>query len=142
MTADKLLKLAAQYEQSCLSGLVKKAKIRKLPNGKYRVLSEKGKNMGTYDSREGAKKRLRAVEYFKQLSIMARLMTNQLLTCPTLTSSPTLPLFANSVRKPPLHKFGIFTSLQTAIRQIGQSRLACPRQDGLTNYHAKIQQAA
>lgn len=41
------------------------AYIRKLPNGKYRVFSEKGKNMGTYDSREGAKKRLREIEFFK-----------------------------------------------------------------------------
>ena len=64
MTADKLLKLAAQYEQSCLSGLVKEAKIRKLPNGKYRVLSEKGKNMGTYDSREGAKKKIACCRIF------------------------------------------------------------------------------
>lgn len=41
------------------------AKIRKLPNGKYRVLSEKGKNLGTYDSLSGAKNRLRQVEFFK-----------------------------------------------------------------------------
>lgn len=43
----------------------KLAFIRKLPNGKYRVFSEKGKNMGTYDSHEQAKKRLGQIEYFK-----------------------------------------------------------------------------
>ena len=45
--------------------LVKLSYIRKLPNGKYRVFSEKGKNMGTYDSRKGALKRLRQIEFFK-----------------------------------------------------------------------------
>lgn len=39
--------------------------IRKLPDGKYRVFSEKGKNMGTYDSLKGAKKRLKDIEFFK-----------------------------------------------------------------------------
>lgn len=42
--------------------------IRKLPNGKYRVLSEKGKNLGTFDSKSKAKKRLQQVEYFKHNS--------------------------------------------------------------------------
>jgi hypothetical protein len=45
--------------------LLKIAKIRKLPNGQYRVLSEKGKNLGTYKTQEEAKKRLRQVEFFK-----------------------------------------------------------------------------
>lgn len=39
--------------------------IRKLPSGKYRVYSESGRNMGTYDSKEDAKKRLGQIEYFK-----------------------------------------------------------------------------
>jgi hypothetical protein len=47
--------------------LYKLARIRKLPNGKYRVLSEKGKDLGTYSSREQAEKRLRQIEYFKHL---------------------------------------------------------------------------
>jgi len=63
-SADILLQASSFYQVQC-DKLIKLAKIRKLPNGKYRVLSEKGKNMGTYDSKEGAKKRLRAVEYFK-----------------------------------------------------------------------------
>lgn len=62
---DTLLQLAGAYENKCLLNLVKLAKIRQLPNGKYRVLSRKGKNLGTYKSRKGAEKRLKQVEYFK-----------------------------------------------------------------------------
>jgi hypothetical protein len=39
--------------------------IRKLKNNKYRVYSEKGRNMGTYNSKSKAKNRLREIEYFK-----------------------------------------------------------------------------
>lgn len=59
-----LLKKAYHYWNE-IDSLYKFAKIRKLPNGKYRVYSEKGKNLGTYDSHAGAKKRLRQVEFFK-----------------------------------------------------------------------------
>jgi hypothetical protein len=38
--------------------------IRKVKDG-YRVESEKGRNMGTYDNKDDAKKRLRQIEYFK-----------------------------------------------------------------------------
>lgn len=38
--------------------------IRKVKGG-YRLVSKKGKNLGTYDTREGAEKRERQVEYFK-----------------------------------------------------------------------------
>ena len=47
--------------------LYKVSFIKKLPNGKYRVVSEKGKNLGTYNSKAAAKKRLKQVEYFKHL---------------------------------------------------------------------------
>ena len=40
------------------------SKIVKKDN-KYQVQSEKGKNLGTYDSKEEAEKRLKQVEYFK-----------------------------------------------------------------------------
>jgi hypothetical protein len=60
-----LLQLADTYEARCLQNLVKLAKIRKLLDGKYRVLSQTGKNLGTYKSRKGAEKRLKQVEYFK-----------------------------------------------------------------------------
>lgn len=40
------------------------SKIVKKDN-KYQVQSEKGKNLGTYDTKEEAEKRLKQVEYFK-----------------------------------------------------------------------------
>jgi len=43
----------------------KLAFIRKLPNGKYRVYSHTGKNLGTYDTLEKSKERLKTIEYFK-----------------------------------------------------------------------------
>ena len=49
------------------AAFLKVSYIKKLPNGKYRVLSEKGKNLGTYTSRKDAEKRLRQVEMFKHL---------------------------------------------------------------------------
>jgi hypothetical protein len=39
--------------------------VRKIGK-KYRVLSRSGKNLGESSSKEGAKKRLREVEYFKR----------------------------------------------------------------------------
>lgn len=62
MKFDSLLKSINNYENNCLESL---AKIRKLPNGDYRVLSEKGKNLGTFDSKEKASSRLKQVEFFK-----------------------------------------------------------------------------
>jgi len=38
--------------------------IQKVKEG-YRVVSESGRNMGTYPTKEEAKKRLQQVEYFK-----------------------------------------------------------------------------
>lgn len=38
--------------------------IRKVKGG-YRLVSKKGKNLGTYATREGAVKRERQVQYFK-----------------------------------------------------------------------------
>lgn len=45
--------------------IIKKARIIKLPSGKYRVISEKGKNLGTFDSKIKANERLSQVEFFK-----------------------------------------------------------------------------
>jgi hypothetical protein len=39
--------------------------VRKIGDDKWRVYSEKGKNLGTYNSQAGAKKRLQQVHYFK-----------------------------------------------------------------------------
>jgi hypothetical protein len=64
---NNLLKLTSTYENQCIQSLVKLAKIRKMPDGRYRVLSQTGKNLGSYKSREGAEKRLKQVEYFKHL---------------------------------------------------------------------------
>lgn len=65
MDPNNIHKLAEDAELYHLAALTKVAYIRKLPNGKYRVFSEKGKNMGTYNTREEAKKRLGQIEYFK-----------------------------------------------------------------------------
>lgn len=40
--------------------------IKKLPNGKYKVLSRKGKNMGIFDSKSDAERRLQQIEFFKR----------------------------------------------------------------------------
>lgn len=45
--------------------------IKKI-NGKYRVIAESGRAMGTYETREDAKKRLRQIEYFKQVGAKRR----------------------------------------------------------------------
>ena len=44
---------------------IKRAFIKKMPDGKYKVLSEKGKNLGVFPSREKAEKHLREIEFFK-----------------------------------------------------------------------------
>jgi hypothetical protein len=61
--AGKLSSYARDFEFASL--LTKISFIKKLPNGKWTVLSEKGKHMGTYDTKEQAVDRLRAIEYFK-----------------------------------------------------------------------------
>ena len=65
---DAFKKYADYYYQQCEKDLVKLAVIRKLPSGGYRILSEKGKNLGTYDSKEKAEKRLKQIEFFKYLA--------------------------------------------------------------------------
>ena len=42
-----------------------KAYVRKLPNGKWRVYSHDGKNLGTFNSEKAARKHLREIEFFK-----------------------------------------------------------------------------
>ena len=66
MYSADFLTLAAD-EFNNLAQSVKTAYIKKMPGGKYRVLSSKGKNLGTYDSKELAAKRLKQVELFKFL---------------------------------------------------------------------------
>jgi hypothetical protein len=45
--------------------------IRKLKGGSYRVLSQKGKNMGTYKTKGEAKERLKNIEMFKHMKSKA-----------------------------------------------------------------------
>ena len=62
-------KIDADLEGYC--GLYKESNITehivKLKNGKYRLLSHKGKNLGTFDSHKAAAKHEGEVEYFKSL---------------------------------------------------------------------------
>lgn len=39
--------------------------IRKINKRKWRIISKSGKNLGEYDTKAGAQRRLRQVEYFK-----------------------------------------------------------------------------
>jgi hypothetical protein len=57
--------MKAFAETMTIKYLIKEAYIRKLPNGKYRVYSQKGKNLGTFNNHEAASKHLGEVEYFK-----------------------------------------------------------------------------
>jgi hypothetical protein len=47
--------------------MLKVAYIGRLSDGRYRVYSEDGKNLGTYSSKDKAKKRLQQVEMFKHM---------------------------------------------------------------------------
>lgn len=59
------LEKSAALTLDLVDSLCKVAKIKKMPNGKYRVVSHKGKNLGDCDSLKAAKKRLQEVEFFK-----------------------------------------------------------------------------
>lgn len=55
-------------QDQCEECLQKVSYVKKMPSGKYRVLSEKGKNLGESTTLSKAKKRLQQVEYFKHLN--------------------------------------------------------------------------
>ena len=40
--------------------------IRKTKNGRYRLVSKTGRNLGEYSTKEGAKRREKQVQYFKR----------------------------------------------------------------------------
>jgi hypothetical protein len=61
---QQLLQLANDYYHNS-TNLIKISYIKQISGGKWRVFSQKGKNLGTYDTKEEALKRLRQVEYFK-----------------------------------------------------------------------------
>jgi|GEM_PF-2146040 GH24 family phage-related lysozyme (muramidase) len=46
--------------------------IKKIKDSRYRVFSEKGKNMGTYKTMDDAKERLRQIEFFKRKSPLSK----------------------------------------------------------------------
>ena len=60
---NDILKLANSFHSECIE-LLKEARIMKM-KGKYRIVSQKGKNLGESDSKAGAEKRLKQVEFFK-----------------------------------------------------------------------------
>lgn len=62
VSISKLLSYAHTYEEELFT---KTAVVRKLPSGKWTVKSLKGKNLGEYDTKGEAVKRLRQIEYFK-----------------------------------------------------------------------------
>ena len=67
MTSNNLLQLedyANDFESFSNESLVKTSFIKKR-NGKWVILSEKGKTLGTYDTKQEAVERLRQIEYFK-----------------------------------------------------------------------------
>lgn len=68
---DFLYKVAENY-QGLSDLMVKISFIKKLKNGKYRVTSRSGKNLGTYSTKSEAKKRLKQVEMFKHLKKEAK----------------------------------------------------------------------
>jgi len=62
---SKLESISREFSDIVDGGLVKTAIIRKLPNGKWTVMSLNGKPLGEYDTKSQAVKRLRQIEYFK-----------------------------------------------------------------------------
>ncbi|MBQ6627967.1 MAG: leucine-rich repeat domain-containing protein [Methanobrevibacter sp.] len=58
---DNMKKKNIHFSESLVEKIVKKG-------SQWQVQSEKGKNMGTYDTKEEAEKRLKQVEYFKHIN--------------------------------------------------------------------------
>ena len=57
--------LLDEYVKLVESSIIILSFVKKMPNGKWRVVSRKGKNLGEYTTKEEANKRLRQIEYFK-----------------------------------------------------------------------------
>jgi transcription termination factor NusB len=66
MFPQKLEAISSEFEELFYQELTKIAYIKHMPNGKWTVLSQKGKSLGEYESKAEAVKRLRQVEYFKR----------------------------------------------------------------------------
>jgi flagellin-specific chaperone FliS len=65
INTTKLIEYGQAFEEVCFDALIKISFIKKLPNGKWQVVSIKGKPLGTYKTKEEAVKRLRQIEFFK-----------------------------------------------------------------------------
>lgn len=61
---NDILQLASKYESACDEALVKSARVRRLSDGRFRVI-ENGQNMGTFKSQEAAKKKQKQIDYEK-----------------------------------------------------------------------------
>jgi len=71
---NEILKQSNQYYSLiCLSY------IRQIGKNKWRVYSRKGKNMGTFSSKQKAKERLRQIEYFKRVKSAAKESTESII---------------------------------------------------------------
>lgn len=64
INVSKIAIYAQEFEDFCSDTLIKTAYIKKR-DGKWVILSEKGKVLGKFDTKQEAVKRLRAIEYFK-----------------------------------------------------------------------------
>lgn len=60
---NNLLSLSLKYEAKYL---LKTSFIRKMPNGRWKVVSQKGKSLGIFPTKEQAVKRLHQIEFFKK----------------------------------------------------------------------------
>lgn len=60
------MKIKKQVDEKVFGMVYCEFMIRKIKEG-YRVVAESERNMGTYPSLEGAKKRLRQIEMFKHM---------------------------------------------------------------------------
>ena len=82
--------------------------IVKLKNGKYRLLSHKGKNLGTFNSHKAAAKHEGEVEYFKSLKESpASKSISKIVQGWILPDGKNLPLLKNLTHHKILNKFGM-----------------------------------
>src|ERR1700681_4406351 len=66
MSISKIYSYAQDYDHNCYENtFIKSAVIKKLPNGKWTIMSLKGKQLGEYKTKQEAVKRLRQIEFFK-----------------------------------------------------------------------------
>lgn len=62
---NKIYSYAQDFNNYSKDIFIKKAIVKKLPNGKWTVMSLKGKQLGEYKTKQEAVKNLRRIEFFK-----------------------------------------------------------------------------